>query len=107
MDVGIDVAGKNEFFVAFDPSRTDRDTAFFATGNALDLVAVDDDNSVLNNLAVRRINYGASDQRNFLSERAGRKGRRYEESSNSFHNGRVSRADSVRTIRLASRSSGA
>jgi len=29
---------------------------------------------ILNNLAVRRVNRGAADQGNFLSERAGRKG---------------------------------
>src|SRR6266576_286360 len=107
MHMSIDVAGQNEFPVALDPAGTDRDTAFFAAGDALDFVAINYDNRVLNNLAVRRINCGTADEGNFLSKRAGRKRRSYEESSNSIHKGRVSRADSARTIRSASRSSGA
>ena len=42
----VDVAGQNKFPVAFDPSRTDRDTALFAAGNALNLVAINYDNGV-------------------------------------------------------------
>src|SRR6478736_4722877 len=90
MHMSIDVARQNEFPVALDPLGTDWDTAFFAAGDALDFVAINYDNSVLNNLAVRRINCGTADQGNFLSKRAGRKRRSDEESSNSIHKGRVS-----------------
>src|SRR5947209_7223804 len=107
MHMSIDVARQNEFPVALDPTGTDRDTAFSAAGDALDFVAINYDDRILNNLAVRRINCGTSDQGNFLSKGAGRKGGFYKESSNSIHKGKVSRADSVRTIRSASRSSGA
>src|ERR1700730_16922448 len=107
MHMGIDITRKDEFPGAIDPLRADWDTAFFAARNALDFVAVDYENGVLNNLAVRRVNYGAADQGNFLSQRAGGKRRSDEESSNLIHKGRVSRADSVRTIRSASRPSGA
>ena len=90
MHMSIDVARQNEFPVALDPAGTDRDTAFFAAGNALNFVAINYDNGVLNHLAVRRVNYGTADQGNFLSKRAGRKRRSDEESSNSIHRGRVS-----------------
>src|SRR2546430_9137460 len=75
MHMSIDVARQNEFPVALDPAGTDWDTAFFAAGNALNFVAINDENGVLNNLAVRRVNYGTADQGNFLSKRAGRKRR--------------------------------
>src|SRR5437660_333532 len=88
--MSIDITGKDEFAGAIDPLRTDRDTAFFAVGNALDLLAVDYDNGVLNDLAVCRVNHSAADQENFLSERVGGKRRSDEESSNSIHKGRVS-----------------
>src|SRR5438552_7336366 len=90
MHMSIDVAGQNEFPVALDPAGTDRDTAFFAAGDALDFVAINYDNRVLNNLAVRRINRGTTDQGNFLSKRAGRKRRSDAERRNSFSKGRVS-----------------
>src|SRR5438046_8472316 len=90
MHMSIDEARQDEFPVALDPTGTDRDTAFFAAGDALDFVAINYDNGVLNHLAVRRINSGTSDQGNFLSKRAGRKCRPDEESSNSIHKGRVS-----------------
>src|SRR5438128_5393139 len=106
MHVGIDITRKDEFSVTLDPAGTHRDTAFFAAGDALDFVAINYDNRVLNNLAVGRINCGTADEGNFLSKHAGRKRRSYDESSNSIHKGRVSRADSVRTSRSASRSSG-
>src|SRR6266481_6430443 len=84
MHMSIDVARQNEFPVALDPAGTDRDTAFFAAGDAFDFVAINYDNSVLNNIAARRVNYGTADQGNFLSKRAGRKRRSDEESSNSI-----------------------
>ena len=90
MHVRVDVSGQDKFAFAIDPAGTDRDTAFFAAGDALDFVAINYDNGVLNNLAVRRINCGTADQGNFLSKRAGRKRRSDEESSNSIHKGRVS-----------------
>src|SRR5207248_7670387 len=90
MHMRIDVARQNEFAVALDPAGADWDTAFLAAGDALDFVTVNYDNGVLNNLAVRRVNRGAADQGNFLSERAGRKRCAYEESSNSIHKGIVS-----------------
>src|SRR6266550_5815291 len=90
MHMGIDVARQNEFAVALDPAGADWDTAFLSAGGALDFVAINYDNGVLNNLAVRRINCGTADQGNFLSKRVGRKRRTYEESSNSIHKGRVS-----------------
>src|SRR5947209_20258727 len=74
MHMSIDVARQNEFAVALDPTGTDRDTAFSAAGDALDFVAINYDDRTLNNLAVRRINCGTSDQGNFLSKRAGREG---------------------------------
>src|SRR6266566_1623574 len=90
MHMSIDVARQDEFPVALDPAGTDRDTAFFAAGDALDFVAINYDNGVLNHLAVRRVNYGAPDQGNFLSGRAGCQRRSDEESSNSIHKPRVS-----------------
>src|SRR5882724_9797108 len=84
MHMSIDVARQDEFPVALDPAGTDRDTAFFAAGDALDFVAINYDNGVLNHLAVRRINCGTADQGNFLSKRAGRKRRSDEESNNSI-----------------------
>src|SRR5437763_16555006 len=99
MHMRIDITRKDEFSIALDPAGTDRDTAFLAAGDALDFVAINYDNGVLNHLAVRRINYGTADQGNFLSKRAGRKRRSDEESSNSIHRCRVSLADSVWTLR--------
>src|SRR5436190_17945037 len=90
MNVGIDITRKEEFSVTLDPAGTHRDTAFFAAGDALDFVAINYENGVLNNLAVCRVNYGAPDQGNFLSERAGCQRRSDEESSNSIHKPRVS-----------------
>src|SRR6266403_145911 len=90
MHMSIDVARQNEFPVALDPAGTDRDTAFFAAGNALNFVAINYDNRVLNNLVVRRVNYGTADQGNFLSKCAGCKRGSDEERSNSIHKGRVS-----------------
>src|SRR5207248_11612557 len=107
MHMGIDITRKDEFSVTLNPAGTYRDPALLAAGDALDFVTINYENGVLNNLAVRRVDYGTADQGNFLSERAGRKGRSDEESSNWIHKGRVSCADSLRTIRSASRSSGA
>src|SRR5437773_8622528 len=90
MHVGIDITRKDEFSVTLDPAGTHRDTAFFAAGDALDFVAINYENGVLNNLAVRRVNHGTADQGNFLSERTGRENRSDEESSNWIHRGRVS-----------------
>src|SRR5207237_8513920 len=72
MHVSIDVARQNEFPVALDPTGTDRDTAFFTAGDALDFVAINYDYGVLNHLVVRWINYGTADKENFLSKRVGR-----------------------------------
>src|SRR5438132_12187565 len=90
MHMGIDVTRQDEFAVALDPAGADWNTAFLAAGDALDFVALTYDNSVLNNLGVRRVNRGAADQGNFLSERSGRKRRSYEESRNATHKGSVS-----------------
>src|SRR6266487_6047850 len=90
MHMSIDITRKDEFSVALDPAGTDWDTAFFAAGDAFYFAAINYDNGVLDNLAVRRVNYGAADQRDFLSERAGRKRGSDKESSNSIHKGRVS-----------------
>src|SRR5438046_4495330 len=98
MHMGIDITRKDEFPVALDPAGPDRDTAFLATGDALDFVAINYDHCVLNNLAVRRVNKSTADEGNFLRERAGGKRRSNEESSNSVHKGRVSCADWGRTI---------
>src|SRR5207248_11479379 len=68
MHMSIDVARQDEFPVALAPAGTDRDTAFFAAGDALDFVAINYDNGVLSHLAVRRINCGTTDQGNFLSK---------------------------------------
>src|SRR6266436_3781390 len=84
MHMSIDVARQDEFPVALDPAGTDWDTAFFAAGDALDFVAINYDNGVLNHLAVRRVNHGTADQGNFLSERAGCQRRSDEESSTSI-----------------------
>src|SRR5437899_12748443 len=93
MHMSIDVARQNEFPVALDPAGTDWDAAFFAAGNALNFVAINYHNGVLNHLAVRRVNYGTADQGNFLSKRAGRTRRSDEETSTWMHNVRVSWAD--------------
>src|SRR2546421_10132217 len=90
MHMSIDVAGQNEFSVTLDPAGTHRDTAFFAAGDALDFVAINYENGVLNNLAVRRVNHGTADQGNFLSERTGRERRADKKSSNSIHKPRLS-----------------
>src|SRR5437763_16905525 len=90
MHMGIDITRKDEFPVALDPAGPDRDTAFLATGDALDFVAINYDHRVLNNLAVRRVNKSTADQGNFLSKRAGRKRGCDEESSDSIHKGCIS-----------------
>src|SRR6266480_6720906 len=90
MHMRVDVARQNEFAVTLDPAGADWDTAFFAAGDALDFVAINYDNGVLNNLAVRRVNHGTADQGNFLSERTGRQRRADKESSNSIHKPRLS-----------------
>src|SRR5947199_9013359 len=82
MHMSIDVARQAEFPVALDPAGTDRDTAFFAAGDALDFAAINYDNGVLNHLALRRINRGTTDQGNSLNKRDGRKRRSDEEHSN-------------------------
>ena len=68
----VDVAGKNKFLFAFHPFRSNRDTALLAAGNALNLVAVDHNNGVFDRFAIRGVNYGAADERRFLSEGATR-----------------------------------
>src|SRR6266568_6654779 len=90
MHMRIDITRKDEFSIALDPAGTHRDTALLAAGDALDFVAINYENGVLDNLAVRRVNHGAADQGNFLSERTGREGRADKESSNSIHKPRVS-----------------
>src|SRR4030095_3245311 len=90
MHMGIDITRKDEFSVTLDPAGTHRDTALLATGDALDFVAINYENGVLNNLAVRGVNHGTADQGNFLSERTGRERRADKESSNSIHKPRVS-----------------
>src|SRR5438270_115867 len=85
--------------------RTNWNTAFPAASNALDLVAIDYENCILGDFAVCGINHSAADERNFLSERATRQNQFKQKKSDSIHKPRVSPADSVRTIRSASRSS--
>src|SRR5438552_1835305 len=64
----VDVAGKNKFLVAFNPLRSDRHAARFAAGNALNFVAVNHNNGVFDRFAIRRIDCGAADERDFLSK---------------------------------------
>ena len=71
----VDVAGQNKFLVAFDPFRSNRDTALLAAGNALNLVAVDHNNGVFDRFAIRRVNNRPASERNFLSEGATRQSR--------------------------------
>src|SRR5207248_9190681 len=72
MHVGIDITRKDEFSVTLDPAGTHRDTAFFAAGDALDFVAINYENCVLNNLAGRRVNHSTAYPGTCPSERAGR-----------------------------------
>src|SRR6059058_4907675 len=65
--MSIDVTRKDEFPGAIDPLRTDRHSGFFAAGNALDLLAVDYENDVLDDLAVCGVNHRTADQGNLLS----------------------------------------
>ena len=82
MHVSIDVARQNEFSVALDPAGTDRDAAFFAAGDAVDFVAINDNNGVFFLPSAGLIT--SADQRNFLSERAGVAKRRSDEEKQQF-----------------------
>src|SRR5437868_11176372 len=79
MHMSIDVARQNEFPVALDPAGTDWDTAFLAAGDALDFVAINDENGVLNNLAVPGVNTVTADREIFRASAVGRSGRSMEE----------------------------
>src|SRR6267378_1489197 len=104
MNVGIYVTGQDEFPAAIDPAGSDRNTGLSATGDTFDFVAVNDEDRVLDNAAVRGVDDGSANERDFFGARAERdKGRDYKD-GNSFHKASLSAADSERTMRSASRS---
>src|SRR5207249_2835711 len=66
MHVRIDVTGQDEFAFATDPLRASRNPYFFAAANRENVIALDDDDGVVENLRSSGIDERSADKRDFL-----------------------------------------
>jgi len=66
MHVRIDLTGQDEFAFAIDPLRARRNRYFFATANQENVIALDDDDGVVENLRRSGIDKRAADKVAFL-----------------------------------------
>ena len=66
MHVRIDVTGQDEFAFAINPLRARGNAYFFAAANRENVIALDDDNGVVENLRSSGIDERAADKGDFL-----------------------------------------
>ena len=66
MHVRIDVTGQDEFAFAIDPLRASRNPYFFAAANRENVIALDDDDGVVENLRSSGIDERSADKGDFL-----------------------------------------
>ena len=107
VNVGVDITGQDEFARAIDDACAIWSFRLVASSNGDNALAIDRHAGIRDNLGIAGIDDRSIDQRDLFGARTERNKRRDCKDDKFFHKASLSPAESERTIRSASPSSGA